>query len=131
MLTSHDVMRQWPDHQVIDTYLYYDMPLLYSSLFLDCYDCPHWVLLVCIDLDLGATEASNFTETWLAVSMSASRKAALVRNEVFLRDALTQAEDEQVFRITQVNADPPQVEALHPSQLDPQDLPCPSATLND
>lgn len=131
MLTALDLMTQWPEHKAIETYLYYDMPLLYSTLFSDCHDCPHWVLLSCIDLDLGDTTPSQYTETWLGVRMSTTRKQAMVENRLCLREAITQAEDHQVFRISLVNGDPAQVAVLSPSELDPEDLPDPGVTLSD
>lgn len=131
MLTALDLMTQWPEHKVVETYLYYDMPLLYSSLFVDDTDCPHWVLLICTDLDMAVTDSSRYTESWLAVRMSAARKQVMVENRLCLREAILQAEDQQVFRISLVNCDPAQVETLHPSQLDPEELPGPGATLTD
>lgn len=130
MLTHHDIMSQWQEHKEIETYVYYDMPLLYSSLFSDRYDCPHWVLLLCVALDLGDSEPSRYKESWLAVRMSTARKEAITDNRFFLRDAITQAEDHQVFRVTLINCDPIQVETLRPDQMDPDDLPDPGVTLS-
>lgn len=126
MLSHLDIMTQWPTHQVIDTYVYYDQPLLYSTLFFDAHEDAHWALLQLVD----STDTSlHLTEIWLATRMSNKRKDAVSSSRIPLRDAITQAEDNMIFRITVKNGDVTQVESLHPDQLSEDDLPVVGVTL--
>lgn len=119
MLSSLNIMQQWQEHRCIDTYIYYDRPLIYFTRFFDDSDVAHGTLASLLDSE----DSPRLWEKWLVMEVSDARLKAIAEGKIEWQEAILSAERGRLFLVETVDIDASQVKIIHPSEIPEGDLP--------
>lgn len=107
--------------EIVETYIYYDQPVLFS-----CKSAAGYLYLA-----VGADENDQH-ETWLYVRVSAERLNLIRSGAIDLHDAFAEPEDGFLFQeiVPYDNQTQPQLESIQPDQISEDMLPVPGECLD-